>query len=250
MLNSNFIFYHIPKCGGTSVRLCLYDLFKQVADDNKIYLPQQHPELVNRQCSYAGKNLTRLQDIDETFDYTLYKYYLCHVTRHVCKHLNIDNPVTMTVFRHPVDRLISHYTHFHQEECNEPPLNQLRKKQLIELCDRYKDVMTRYIVDTPGEYTDQQVFESVNKIDYIAVLEKLNIKSLIAGIAARFNIQYNVQTMVDDKRRNVRNSGNQVLPIIKELLTEYLNDSIDMKLYNYVSNMSKFNYYQQLVPNR
>ena len=38
----DFIFYHIEKCGGTSMRYILYNYFLNFYDKNNIYLPENN----------------------------------------------------------------------------------------------------------------------------------------------------------------------------------------------------------------
>jgi len=39
-LKPSFVFYHIPKCGGTSMRYALNELFLNLYDQKQIYAPR------------------------------------------------------------------------------------------------------------------------------------------------------------------------------------------------------------------
>lgn len=236
-----FIFYHIPKCGGTSARLALYDIFIHKYNDAQIYLPQVHPNARGRKCGYLGRNFTTPQQYNQ-YVHGLgidYKVYLCHITRCVkTRCMPASDPVTMTLIRDPVDRLISHYHHFNVEEKKQLPLNQFTKDMLHKLTLEYRDLMARYIISTPGNFSESQVYDEIDSIDHVYCLKDINMADLQRAIADQFDIKVdsNIYTNRHDNRRD---SNNKALPIIQETLHEMMHDTIDYKLYNYVCDSRK-----------
>lgn len=245
IFDPEYIFYHIPKCGGTTLRHFLYKIFINKYNDNQIYLPQAFPDDYERICHYAGANANLVNQ--EQYEHNLnmqrslpfppeYKVILCHVTRSIASKLvcsSSANPTTMTVLRHPVLRLISHYNHFNHEENQKPHINELNKDTLARLCQQYGDLMCKYLID--GDSRDPEtIYNAIDSIDNVYILEKLKLNKIQHDVATTFGIPGKNIKKIKVSNSNVRNSKNKTMPLVVDVMNELMRDTPDMLMYNYV----------------
>lgn len=244
----DYIFYHIPKCGGTTLRHFLYKIFIKIYNDDQIYLPQAFPDDYERICRYADANANLVNEAQYNHSLNLqkslpespeYKVLLCHVTRFIAsKYIISDkNVVTMTVLRHPVSRLISHYNHFSHEENQKPHINELDMNTLTKLCHQYSDLMCKYLIPDDVR-TPEAIHGAIDSIDKIYVLEKLDLEEIYQDVVSIFDSYTGDETKLHVSNSNVRNSKKRTAPLVIDVMNKLMEDTPDMLMYNYV--LSKF----------
>lgn len=230
-MKPEFVFYHIPKCGGTSIRVYLYNLLRNIYNVEEIYLPQN----IVGKCEYAGINLVSQSDyvsalsiLGERMDQM--KVILCHIKNNNV--LDITNKCkTITVLRHPVDRLISHYYYFDIEKFNNIPLRKLPGDTILKYCDSYSSVMCDYIL--PGGSIND-VIKFYKTIDYKLILEHIDtqLPDITKDITndLKINIPVDKIKPIDKLNKQTRKGTNR---LERRLISNLLQGSMDMKLYNY-----------------
>ena len=91
----DFIFYHIEKCGGTSMRRTLYDYFMYLYKTNQIF----DPELSNDYNIQFNKKNIEIIKKDNHFDYNNLKVIVGHTRVYDLPSLFINTPLKITILR-------------------------------------------------------------------------------------------------------------------------------------------------------
>jgi hypothetical protein len=98
----DFIFYHLVKCAGSSLRLSLYNKFENMYK-NKIYIPSKYGNI-----NFMKENITNIRNTNGYLDL---KVILSHY-KYNDFDLSINPKFKITFIRDPVKRVISHYYFF------------------------------------------------------------------------------------------------------------------------------------------
>ena len=99
----DLVFYHIPKCGGTSIRNYIGKIFlkKNYSVDN-IYISK---------VSNGLKDLMSEKDIESMKDVLKNKkVILSHINNKL--HMLLKSKINITCIRNPINRLVSSFNHF------------------------------------------------------------------------------------------------------------------------------------------
>ena len=178
----SFIFTHIPKCGGSSLRAMFYEAAKLSSiDESQIHIPGEGniPSSKNLP-NLTTEELNKIQQkkIKILADHSKYNTHVRHGLK------KIENPFYFTVLRDPVDRFISHYNFFHfklgyggLKGKTLDELNPLRRTQLIQ---SLANLQISYIVggikrnnDISKAVCDRAIKILVSKFHSIGILEDL-----------------------------------------------------------------------------
>lgn len=103
------VFYHIEKCGGSSIRKILYDYFLNIYDKKEIF------ELSESSIDFRPEYILEIKNNDR-IDFNNLKVILSHTHYN---HFPLLNPsIKITFIRDPINRAISHYYYFTYKENN------------------------------------------------------------------------------------------------------------------------------------
>jgi hypothetical protein len=226
-INPDVCFFHIEKCMGTSMRIMLYNYFKNIYNKKNIYIPEKN--------IWVKNNLTTINDknkIIEKFKYNI-KILLCHCNfnQKLISENFSERCFSITVVRDPIERIISHYYHFHNKNIY---FHKLTDEDTIKECS--ENVLTLRLSGGTGNI--DRAIENINKINCILILENIDddIKKLNEILNKKYNCNYSIN--------KVKNNINKKKPInILELdkihARKYSNLIEDIKLYNYILNLPK-----------
>lgn len=120
--NVKFIFYHIEKCAGTSLRHELYNYFSNCIDNTLIFFPEK--SILDKTINLTHNNIQKIKNIGYKYIQYLYqiKVILCHISCNDTQ-FHFHPEFAITCIRNPISRVISHYNFFDkptfQKEFNE-----------------------------------------------------------------------------------------------------------------------------------
>lgn len=143
----SLVFTHIPKCGGTSFRLLIYNsAITCNIDEQEMHIPGT----ANCKNDY---NLNQL-DIDQLHSLQKRKLRIlaCHCSHnaHNDYQLQLETPYYFVILRDPVKRFISHYNFFNyrhgNNDCKNITLNELSEKKLNTFLKSWGNLQIKYVV--------------------------------------------------------------------------------------------------------
>ena len=105
---SELIFYHIEKCGGSSLRKILFEYFVKIYEKNKIFIPEYSGDI---SVNYLPKHIEKIKQ-NPKFDFLNIKIILSHIRFNSFPHLSKLTKFKFTCVREPISRVISHYYFF------------------------------------------------------------------------------------------------------------------------------------------
>jgi len=163
----DFVFFHIPKCGGSSIREYFKNLFTKLGYKDKIYVA----------CESKGlKNLMNIEILEEMNDIIKNKkILLSHIN---CKlYSKFLMKYCITCIRNPINRYISSFNHF--------ILMDNKNKNIIKLFRENKL--------KPGTIYDKNIWfrKDLNDYNYIIIFE--NMKNDIENIKNTINKNINIE---------------------------------------------------------
>ena len=144
LLKPDFCYYHIPKCGGSTVRATLYNFFSKLYTKSEIYCPEKSDVKFN----FADvKSFREFVGIKTEEQLSQIKILLCH-TRYNTPDISdeFNEHISDIILRNPTSRIISHYEFFNYPK-TKVHMNELSNNQLKEYCIRMSSVMTNYLSD-------------------------------------------------------------------------------------------------------
>lgn len=213
------VFYHIEKCAGTSLEDCFHNYFLDKYSENQIYIPEKNNY---KHICMAEK---------EFFEKHNYKVILGHISFNN-KNFVIKNHLSITCVRNPIDRMISHYYHFHYDEYKKP-LNAFNENDLKKYVDAEKAILLRI----SGENCIlEAALNNLKEINVILIFEK--IKEDINKLNILLNDYFHLNTTLSLSELNKnKNVNNEEIKKDKEILynSDFLNDEV--KIYNFICNM-------------
>jgi hypothetical protein len=230
MLNNiEFIFVHIEKCMGTSLRLMFFNYLKNIYNSDKIYIPELYDININLTNT---KNYNYLKNLPNDF-----KVLLCHISYNnvIIKKL-FNNPFLVTCVKNPYQRIISHYYYFEKNKYNNKRIHELDNKEIIKFLNSSGNIITfRIISEDCNNLIDTELIKKkIDKFNCVIILENLDedIKCLNSILNEKYNI--NVEIKLEKKNCNFQNYKNIIdldLNYLKEYEKYFLND---INVYNYI----------------
>jgi hypothetical protein len=224
LLKPDFCFYHIPKCGGSTIRATLYDFFSEIYKKPEMYCPEKSSIKYNFGSVEAVKEFVANKSLEQL---SQIKILLCH-TRYNLPNISdkFGEHKSSVILRNPTSRLISHYEFFDYPK-TKIHMNKLPKDQLEEYCIRMSSVTTEYLSKNNDV---SEALDNISKIDFVGDISKLDnfIESIIKFYCKKFEIS---DTDHKITTRNV-NSNKIIDRKLADNVFEIISELPDWELYN------------------
>jgi hypothetical protein len=231
----DFIFYHIEKCGGTSMRIGLYNYFNNIYNTKQIY---ESSITANGCIEFNKKNMYIIKN-DTTFDYNNIKIILGHTRVYDLPSLFITTPLKITIIRNPLDRIISHYYHFDQKNYNCEMVD-LPKNIFKKYCKGHGRHMCRVLncIDSNNYFNVKKLKDIIKNLTYVLILE--NIDQDIKYLNKLLNNHYKCNYIIEINKLNTSKKDKNNIKeydLLKEKIKPFCRP--DFLLYNMVINYNK-----------
>jgi len=226
MLNPDVCFFHIEKCIGSSLRIILYNYFKNIFNETDIFLPSHKNN---------EQNLTTFNDLNY-FKNKKYKVILCHCNYN---HIGVTNYFSDTCFsitcvRNPIDRIISHYYHFDYCKYN-LKLHELDENDIQNIVEKYgKTILMRL---SGNEYNINGAINNLKNINSIIIFEKFedDLKLLNNLLNKKYNLNIVIENLkINENKINYKEWKNKDI----QKIVKYIDLIKDMQIYEYVNNLN------------
>lgn len=188
----DFLFFHIPKCGGTTLTHELSNFFqpeKQCITAEFIHYPTYH---LKKLCNY--------DEIRSVLAHTIYDplYKMDRIiimTYDDLNKMNIKSNYKITFVRDPIQRVISHYYFFNYKQTKIHLLN-LPQNEFNEICSGLGSFMCECLglLNLDNELMEDLIPDRVNEFCFIGCIETYDndIKELNKIMHNLFDSSYNL----------------------------------------------------------
>jgi hypothetical protein len=190
----DFIFYHIEKCGGSSLRIFLNNLFAKKYPQSHIFIPEYSGDITQNFMPHL------IPDIQQNpyFDYPELKVILSHIRYNDFPHLAAKMKISM--IREPIDRVISHYYFFSYPETQIHFID-LPETEFAYFCTGIGNHACSClgIFDENGEFDEDRMHQRIAEFAFIGTMENIceDAKKIHQLICAAFFSQFS-------RLRNIR----------------------------------------------
>ena len=230
---SEFIFFHIPKCGGSSLRYILYEYFKKIYKENVIFIPEKSGDIT---LNYRPNFIEKIKQ-NPRFDFPNIKVILSHIYYNDFPDLNKSCKYKFTCVRNPIKRLISHY-YFFKFPKNNIEFIDLNHKD-FEAYALYNNVISNCLGIT-DKIEINEIDKRLKEFNYIAILENIDsdLETLNKYLNDIFGIKYSLTSKVihENKSKKDKRKDEEKLCI---LLKKYC--TLDELVYNRIITLKNNN---------
>jgi hypothetical protein len=233
-LQLDFIFYHIEKCGGTSISYMLEKYYNNIYNNNQIF----NSNNIRNHIQFTKKNIEIIKQ-EKQVDYNNLKAIMSHTRIYDFPHLFENTPLKITIVRNPIDRIISHYYHFDKNNYNcemiDLPHNIFKK-----YCIGHGRHMCRVLdcIESNNYFNVKKLKYIIKKFTYILILE--NIDEDVKKLNNILNIHYNCNhelNIIKINESTINKHNIKDYELLKEKIKIYCGP--DIRLYNMIK---KYNY--------
>ena len=178
-----FCFYHVERCGGSSIRKILYDFFIRHYDKKQIFLADKNDNIniIKKYYKYLINN--KLLEGK--------KVILSHID---ATDIIINSRYNVLNIRDSFDRAISHYYHFRYKN---KKIEDLEPKILKEIFTNIGDTLELRTLNKPISWYKQNEIKKYykSKFDFIIKLDNLNndLCKLIKILNLKYNDNYKIK---------------------------------------------------------
>lgn len=236
----NFIFTHIPKCGGTSFRKYINDsAIEANIDTEKIYIPGFNGLANNKNLNQLNKS-----EIQKLKSKNI-KIFANHTKYGELKNygFKLENSFNFTILRNPIERFVSHYHFFYflngYDDCKGVKLNDLNNNKLIKLLDLLSNIQVSYISNI--KHKKIVGLENMLKIAKYNIEYEFDLFGTIENLKPTLNNLREIQPMnlnfkndfplLNRSQSKIDGISKKIIALIKEA------NEVDMKFYEFAINM-------------
>ena len=228
-----FIYTHIPKCGGSSLRRFLFESGKISGITNKTMHIPGEGNLGNRMnipnLNEEVLSILKSRNLKIIADHSKYNVH------HYFQLNNIKTPFYFTIFRDPIDRFISHYNFFYFKlnygNLGGVHINDLNAIQLERICKSLGNLQVKFILgynqQVVNERTTQIAIERlVNNYNSFGILEKMDeTLTLLNTVKPKWLTLSNVINKVNQNQKS-RAQNKISLKVLKKVKEANIYDQI------------------------
>jgi hypothetical protein len=229
---SEFIFYHIEKCSGSSLRNILYEYFKQIYPKNKIFIPEHSG---NIKVNYLPHQIEEIKK-NPRFDFPNIKVILSHIRISNFPNLDKTCKYKFTCVREPVSRLISHYYFFNYPK-NKIEFIDLNNKDFEDFVMSCGNHISNCLGITNNNDINE-IDEQIKKFDYILTFENIDNDLIVFNKSLnkifKRNFSLHNEKINVSKKKNIKDHNK-----LKTLLKKYC--TLDELVYNRIIILKKKN---------
>ena len=227
-----FIFYHIEKCGGSSLRLSFYNYFSNFINKKNIFIPEKNNNIKMQFNKYYYENELESLKSNKNYNFNDLEIILCHVRYNDFKHIEKNIPLKVTFLREPIERVISHYYFFTKNKFN-CELIDLDENEFNKFCTFHGTYMSKSVlncVDKDNNIDLKILKDRYNEFLYIGLLENIenDTKILNKKLNNYFNVNYNLNV----ETKNVNKKNIKDYEKLKKKIEPFCKNDIIM--YNYI----------------
>lgn len=231
MLSVEYCFFHIEKCMGSSLRIMLYNFFKNIYTEDEIYYPEKYK---------VTQNLIKKEDyifFEKEYIHNI-KVLLCHCS---FNHRNITDKFSTTCYSitciaNPIDRIISHFYYFDKDKYNRN-LYELDESEITDyLVKRNRGGLITYRLS--GSTNDILIAkDNLDKIDCILLLESIEEDIVILNAILNKRTTTNNNINIIKKNVNIDNYKDNKTKDV-DILLKYIHLIKDMEIYGIIKDMT------------
>ncbi len=217
------VFNHIEKCGGSSLRKAFFKAFSKKLKKEEMYIPTVScPNMCIQNCD--DKTVEPYKECKLFFDHSRFM--------EIEDRFNLEDVYRITSVRHPLERMISHYYFFDNQDSIDFEKRDI--KWIRNYCKRIGNLHIRKIADKEIsnshdlEKVYQSAIKNIKKFDFVFILAQLS------HCIRKFNKSNPFKVKLDDKfhlnvgKKKKQLTDKHIINIVKEEI------KYDLMFYRYV----------------